>query len=329
MTMSNPQWQEAVDAIRSAQTILVVAHISPDGDAIGSLLGLTESLKQIGKIVTGALDDGVPDYLSFIPNSDTIVSEIAEDEFDLLIVTDCGDMQRAGQVGTDGQEYSQKTINIDHHPTNPHFGDINLVIPTAVSATEIVFDLLSLMEYDMSDDVAYALLVGLVTDTLGFRVSSTTARTLEIAQTLMQKNAPLAEIMARTLNSHAYAEIELWKSAFSTVQLDDGLISATITINDVKQAGLDKMTDGGLVSHLVNVDEAYVSVVFKEQPENKVEVSFRSKVGFDVGTLARDLGGGGHTQASGCTIVGPLEDIRARVLPLARQVVEQGVSSLV
>ena len=112
-----------------------------------------------------------------------------------MISTDASDMERSGQVGASGFAHSKTILNIDHHVTNTGFGDIHLVVPTAVSATEIVFDLLSYMDHDISDDTAYALLVGLVTDTLGFRVSSVTGRTLEIAQTLMQKNAPLSEII--------------------------------------------------------------------------------------------------------------------------------------
>jgi len=328
MTIKHPQWQDAVEAIHSAQTVLVVAHVSPDGDAIGSLLGLTESLKLMGKTVTGALDDGVPDYLSFIPKTETIVTEIIEGEFDLMISTDSSDMERSGKVGAYGFAHSQTIINIDHHATNTGFGDIHLVVPSAVSATEIVFDLLSYMKHDISEDAAYALLAGLVTDTLGFRINSVTSRTLEIAQSLMQKNASLSTIMQRTLNSRAYQEIELWKSALSSVELQAGVISANITLADIENAGLDKPTDGGLVSYLVNVNEAKVSVVFKEQPENKVEVSFRSKYGYDVATVALELGGGGHKQASGCTVDGSMEEVRERVLPMAQNAVEQGASEL-
>ena len=101
-----------------------------------------------------------------------------------------------------------------------------------------------------------------------------------------------------------------------------------MTLDDIKAVGLDKPTDGGLVSYLINVNEAKVSVVFKEQPDNKVEVSFRSKYGYDVASVAFELGGGGHKQASGCTVDGSLQEVRARVLPMAHQAVEQGVSEL-
>lgn len=327
MTYNNPQWQEAVDAIHSAQTILVVSHVSPDGDAIGSLLGMTTALQQIGKTVTGALDDSVPAYLAFTPNSGSIVNTLSGD-FDLMISVDSSDEERTGKIGEYGRQHSQTVINLDHHPTNTGFGDIHLVVPTAVSACEIVFDLLGYMGHDISEETAYVLLLGMVTDTLGFRVDSTTPRTLEIAQALMQKNAPLPEIMIKTLSSRSYEDVRLWKSSYPSVQLDNGLIYARVTQEDLKEAGLEKAGDGGLVSHLVNVNEAFVSVVFKELPNEQVEIGFRSKKGFNVGSLAFTLGGGGHTQASGCTVDGRLDEVIKRVIPMAHQVVADGISQI-
>lgn len=323
MSYSTPQWDAAASAIHDAQTILVVSHVSPDGDAIGSLLGMTTTLKALGKTIVGALDDEIPNYLAFIPQSDTIVQTVS-DEFDLMISVDASDEVRTGSVGDYGRNHSKTVINLDHHPTNTGFGDIHLVVPTAVSACEIVFDLITHMGLDISEDTAYVLLVGMVTDTLGFRVDSTTARTLAVAQALMEKNAPLPQIMARTLNSRDYESVIVWKAAYPSVQLDGQVIYGTITLQDIQSSGLDKVSDGGLVSHLVTVNEARVSVVFKEQPNNQVEISFRSKKGYDVGSLAFSLGGGGHTQASGCTVDGTLDEVKARVLPMAHQVVAEG-----
>lgn len=134
--------------------------------------------------------------------------------------------------------------------------------------------------------------------------------------------------MAQTLNRMPYQEVVLWKLVFPGVEMSDGLIHAAITRDNIAQAGLETMTDGGLVSHLVNVDQAKVSVVFKELPDNQVEVGFRSKPGYDVASLALQLGGGGHTQASGCTLDGTLTQARKLVLPLAQQVVSAGSSRL-
>lgn len=319
-----PQWQAAADAIEAAQSILVVSHIAPDGDAIGSLLGIAETLRARGKDVSAAIDDGVPAELRFVPGSESIASAVSTGEFDLLIAVDSSDLSRIGEAGAYGLANSKSAINLDHHPTNTGYGDIHLIVPEAVAAVEIVYDFLRFMACDVSTEVACALLTGLVTDTQGFRISATNSRTLAIAQDLMQRGASLSQIMANTLNSRPYHEVELWKQVLPSVKLERGLICATIRQCDIDRAGLKSMSDGGLVSYLVNVVQAKVSVVFKELPENQVEVGFRAKPGYDVASLALQLGGGGHTLASGCTVNGTLQQAQATVLPLAREVIAQG-----
>jgi phosphoesterase RecJ-like protein len=319
-----PQWQAAADAIDAAQSILAVSHIAPDGDAIGSLLGIAETLRARGKEVTAAIDDGVPAELRFIPGSESILPALSNSEFDLLITVDSSDLSRIGRVGAYGLEHSQRAINLDHHPTNTRYGDIHLIVPDAVAAVEIVYDFLAFMGCEVATDVAIALLTGLVTDTQGFRISATNSRTLEIAQDLMQRGASLSQIMANTLNSRPYQEVELWKLVLPSVRLERGLIYAAIRQCDIERVGLETMADGGLVSYLVNVVQAKVSVVFKELSDNQVEVGFRAKPGYDVASLAFQLGGGGHTLASGCTVDGTLQQAQDTVLPLARQVIAQG-----
>ncbi len=321
---AEPQWQAAADAIDAAQSILVVSHIAPDGDAIGSLLGIAHSLRARGKEVSAAIDNGVPAELRFIPGSETILPAVSAGEYDLLIAVDSSDLSRIGKAGAYGLENSQCAINLDHHPTNTRYGDIHLIVPDAVAAVEIVYDFLAFMACEVSTDVAFALLTGLVTDTQGFRISATNSRTLSIAQDLMQRGASLSQIMANTLNSRPYQEVELWKLVLPSVRLDRGLIFATIRQCDIDRAGLESMSDGGLVSYLVNVAQAKVSAVFKELPNNQVEVGFRAKPGYDVASLAFQLGGGGHTLASGCTLTGTLQQAQDTVLPLAREVIAQG-----
>ena len=145
----------------------------------------------------------------------------------------------------------------------------------------------------------------------------------------MSLGAPLSQIMAQTLNRRSIKEVELWKLALPSMRLKNGLIYATIRQRDLKEAGMGKAGDGGLVSYLVTVDQARISVVFKELPERKVEVGFRAKPGYDVASLAFQLGGGGHTLASGCTIDGSLQQVEAMVLPLAHQAIAEGAGSLV
>ena len=324
----DPQWQAAADAIAAAQTILVVSHIEPDGDAVGSLLGIAAYLRSANKRVTAVIDDGVPSELAFIPGSETILPSLSAGQFDLMIALDSSDITRIGASGAYGLANCGQVINLDHHPTNTKFGDIHLIVPAAVAATEIIYDFLCFIGWELTLEAAYALLTGLVTDTQGFRINATSSRTLEIAQALMRAGAPLSKIMAQTLNRRPFAEVALWKRALSSLRLEQGLISASISASDINQAGLDKMTDGGLVSYLVNVEEAQVSVVFKALADGVVEVGFRAKPGFDVASLALKLGGGGHTLASGCTLKGSLEEVKERVLPLAHQVIAQGTKPL-
>jgi len=326
-TIESP-WQAAADAIEAARTILAISHIAPDCDAVGSLLGISETMRGLGKDGTAVIDDGAPPGLKFVPGSGAILSSIEAGEFDLMIAVDSSDIERIGVAGAYGMAHSKKIINLDHHPTNTRYGDINLVVSHAVAAAEVVFDLINYIGCPLTEAAAYALLTGLVTDTLGFRISATKERTLEIAQALMQKGAPLAQIMARTLNRRPYKEVNLWKLALPSVELRAGLIHATITRENIAQAGLHAMTDGDLVNHLVNVDQAKISIILKELPDEQVEVGFRSKPGYDVASLAAQLGGGGHRQASGCTMDGTLAQARGTVLPLAHQVISAGDSGL-
>ncbi|MCY3834198.1 MAG: bifunctional oligoribonuclease/PAP phosphatase NrnA [Chloroflexi bacterium] len=325
---AEPAWQTAREAVEAAETVLLVSHIAPDGDAVGSLLGLAGPLREAGKAVTLAIDDGVPPDLRFIPQSDTVLPQLDSGHYDLMISLDSSDLERIGQVGAYGMANSSTVINLDHHPTNTRFGDIHLIVPEAVAAVEIVYDFIDYIGADLSPDPAFALLTGLVTDTQGFRISATNSRTLEIAQTLMSKGAPLPVIMAQTLNRRSFAEVALWKLALPSVRLKRGLIYATIRQRDLRQAGLATTGDGGLVSYLITVDQAKVSVVFKELPDNKVEIGFRAKPGYDVASLAYQLGGGGHTLASGCTLDGSLQQAQTAVLPLAHRAIAEGAASL-
>jgi phosphoesterase RecJ-like protein len=322
-------WIEATQALQNAQNIIVVTHQRPDGDAIGSLLGLGNAIRGMGKNITCAVDDGVPEFLQFLPYSDTIVSELQAGAWDLLITTDIADQKRAGLVGEYAFAHSQTVINIDHHPTNPRFGDFHLVHDFATSAAEVVFDWWQHMGLAYGKDVAQPLLTGLVTDTLGFRTSSTTARTLEVANQLMQRGASLTEIMARTMASQTAQEFELWKRILPNAILDGEVVYASVTQADAEAVGLEDTTDAGLVEFLVNINEAMVSAIFKERPDNQVGISLRAKRGYNVAEVAKHFGGGGHIQAAGATVDGTLDEIRQRALPLLHLATQKGKLDIV
>ena len=239
-----------------------------------------------------------------------------EGEWELMISLDASDEERTGDVGIYGRAHSQRVINIDHHPTNTRFGDLFLLEPDAVSTTQIVQEWLEQMQQPLTPVSAVPLLTGLVTDTQGFRTSNVRPETLGYAQKLMEAGASLTSITQRTLGSTPYQNIQLWKYVLPSVELKNGVISASVTQENVRQAHLQEITDGGLVEYLVTANEAMISVVFKELVDGRVELGFRCKPGYDVAKVAFSLGGGGHKQASGATVDGPLEAAKARVMPL-------------
>ncbi|MEO8606738.1 MAG: bifunctional oligoribonuclease/PAP phosphatase NrnA [Chloroflexota bacterium] len=322
------QWAEATEAVKGAASILVVTHMSPDGDAIGSLLGLTLALREMGKKVDAVVDGGVPDFLRYLTGANTVQGKLKRGKWDVMISSDASDEERTGLAGEYGRKHSGKVINLDHHPTNTYFGDLFLVLPQAVSATEIVYRWLKFMEHPFSVDVASALLTGLVTDTMGFRTNNVVGETMGIAQQLMDAGALLYEITQRTMVSKPFRDLNLLSYAFPSVKLTGNIISGIVTQEDLKHAGQIDATDGGLVSQLITANEAVIAVVYKELSDNKVELSFRSKPGFDVGSVAFGLGGGGHKQASGATIDGPLDAAIARVTALLEAAAAQGTALL-
>jgi len=322
--MLTTQWAEATSAILAAERILVVTHISPDGDAIGSALGLANQLRAQGKTVTVAVDGGTPPFLKFLPGAEQIQPELRAGTWDVMISTDASDEIRTGDAGAYGRANSRQVINLDHHTTNTGFGDIMLVDPEAASAAEVVYAWWQTAGFTIIREVAVPLLAGLVTDTLGFRTSSTTPRTLETAQHLMAAGASLPEITARTLETRPYAVVKVWQKVLPSIKLDKGVISAVIRREDLQVDGLDPDEEIGLVGWLRQVDEAMVGVVFTEQEDGTVKLSMRSKRGYDVAQVALMLGGGGHKQASGATVVGSLDAVRDRVMPLLIAAVQQG-----
>ena len=324
-SIEKTNWEAAAEALNRVQSILVVSHVFPDGDAVGSLLGLGNALRQMGKTVDLAIDGGVPESFAFLPGSENVMGELAVGSWDLMISVDASDEERAGNVGVYGRQNSQSVINLDHHVTNTLFGDIFLVDSNAVAATEIVYRWLQWMKFPISANVAIPLLTGLVTDTLGFRTSNVNEDSLAIAQDLMKAGAFLSEITERALDIRPFSLVNLWKEALQSVTLSElGIVVAEITQADYARSGASSDTDVGLAGFLIRVNEARISAVFREVGDGNITLSFRSKPGFDVGQVAFALGGGGHKQASGATIPGPLKAAKDRVLPLLEEAAQNG-----
>jgi phosphoesterase RecJ-like protein len=317
-------WTKANDLVAGAGSILVLTHVGPDGDAIGSMLGLAHALECAGKSVITAVDGGVPGDLVFIPGSASVQAALDGLAVDLVIAVDCGDASRMGEVGQVALNSGAPLINLDHHRTNTQFGVANLVDLATVAAAEGVLDWLDHMGIELDSATAYCLLTGLVTDTLCFRTDNVSSDTLGKAQRLMAHGAPLAEIVQRTVGRKSYAGLRLWSLVLPTVRLEDRVIWAVITQAMFKEVGYSGWDDAGLVSTLAQTEEAYISAVFKEKPDGRIEIGFRAVPGFDTANVAVVLGGGGHKLASGATVHEPLDTLVPRVIEMLKAEVRRG-----
>ena len=312
-----------LDGIREGQTFLCVSHVSPDGDAVGSLLGMGWILHALGKTATLALQDPVPDGLEILPGAETIVDVYGVgDDYDRIICLDASSIDRMGTIYRPAHEQTPLYV-IDHHATNTNFGVINWVEPECAAVCQMLLYLAQALGVQIEKPLAECLLTGLVTDTLCFRTSNTDARVLEAATIFMQAGADLSEITQQTLNRRPFAVLQVWGKALTNVQLEEGVIWAKVSRAQIEEIG-DLDLDPGLSSTLITAIEADISAVFTEkfnaEGSPEIECSFRAKPGFNVGDIAFELGGGGHPAASGCTIPGTLDEVIETVVPKLKTV---------
>jgi len=300
------------ERIQAADRILVISHVAPDGDAVGSLLGLGGLLRAQGKQATLALQDAVPEQYTWLPGAEGIVRQV-EGAYDLVISVDCSDLSRLGRL-YQGELISLPLINIDHHITNTRFGALNWVEPASAATAQMVFTLARALNWKVTQPVAECLLAGLVTDTRSFRTSNVDGAALQAALDLVRAGASLSQIARRTLDQRPWSSMKLWAQAIVDAQLQDGVLWTAVTRE--MQHRWDVLNDGfsGLANFLAGVREAEVVVVFTEQSNGTVDVGMRAAPGTDVSQIALKLGGGGHPQASGCTLAGSLAEVQAQVL---------------
>lgn len=329
---TQPPIERAAQLIRRSGAILAMTHTTPDADAIGSLLGLTLALRSIGLTATPASSDDVPARFRTLPGYSSIVTRI-DARPDLLIALDCGDRERMGNL-VGGPEWNAgrlPILNLDHHVTNTRFGQVNWVDVDATSTSEIVLSLVDRLSIPLTADIATNLLYGVVGDTLGFRTPHTTPRGMECAMRLMAAGANLSEIMDNLFNRRPFAMLCLWAKALEAMRLEPaaGPNHARILWTQIgkearRACATGDVSNSGLSSFLISADEADVAAVIAEKDDGQIDVSLRSKAGFDVAQAAVMLGGGGHAPAAGATIAGPLDVAVEKVLAALRSIQRTG-----
>jgi phosphoesterase RecJ-like protein len=317
--------------IERALRILVVAHVAPDGDAIGSMLGLGRLLEAQGKMVTLACEDPVPDDMKYLPGSEHIVPSV-NGWYDLVISLDCSDRRRIGNLldappaqASHHDLASVPLINIDHHVTNVLFGTVNWVDPDSVATAQMVLALADAMRWQLDAETATCLLNGIVTDTRSFRTGNVDESAMAAVLRLMRAGASLPHVARQALDLRPLATVRLWGDAVVRLQLEEvtgypsgGILWTEVTREMRRDRGVAEKDVSGLANFLSGVREAGVVLVFTERDNDEIDVSMRAAPGIDVSAVALSLGGGGHPRAAGTTLCGPLREIRERVLSAVR-----------
>jgi phosphoesterase RecJ-like protein len=310
-------------AVDQANHILLITHVAPDGDAIGSITATGLAMRQLGKQVTLMCDDPSPPRFNYLSLVDRLSAKYdSEANYDLIIALDCGDADRMGNVFRHLSNPYTPLINIDHHITNTNFGSINIV-NGANSTTEILFDLFPTLGVSLTQEIAMSLLTGLVTDTLGFRTNGVTPHTLITAGKLMEVGADLPLIMTQGLILKPISTLMLWKKGLNNMRLDNGLIWSSVSAKERREIGHMASSSSGLVNVLAEVQPAAMSAVLLEMDDGSISVGFRCRPPYKVSELAMNLGGGGHDLASGCTLEGPLEKAESLVVGMAKESIQQ------
>jgi bifunctional oligoribonuclease and PAP phosphatase NrnA len=299
------------ERLEKSKNIVIASHVRPDGDAIGSLLGIGLALRDAGKSVQMVLVDGVPSSFKHLEGSELILKEPIG-EHDTFITVDSADFKR---VGKPFENFGQPDINIDHHKTNEKFGKLNLIESEEVATAAILARHLPEWGYTITKPIAAALLTGIVTDTLGFRTSNTNPSALRLCAMLMETGVEMDELYMKALVNKTFPAAKYWGAGLSRLEQKDGIVWATLTLDDRKESGYSGNDDADLINMISAIEGHKVGMIFVEQSDHHVKISWRAlQPGIDVSPVAKYFKGGGHAAAAGADIPGTLSDIQPLVL---------------
>jgi bifunctional oligoribonuclease and PAP phosphatase NrnA len=298
-------------SFQKGKRILITAHIRPDGDAIGSSLALALGFSNLGKEVQVVSSDGLPSVYQKLPGFNLVAPQ-AKGEFDLVICLDSSEKKRTGST-LDG--FGIPDVVIDHHLTFTDFGRLNLIDPQAAATSSILVKYMPSWGMPLTKDIATNLMTGLITDTIGFRTTSTTPEVLRQAATLLELGVDMTSVYFDNLLRRTMPEARYWGSGLMKLQQTDGIIWTTLSLSDRKAAGYEGNDDADLINILTSIDAMDMAIVFVEQEPGKIKVSWRGiATDIDVSKIASRFQGGGHKAAAGAEISGGLDEVQKKVV---------------
>lgn len=302
------------EEVNKAESILIVTHENPDGDAMGSSLALYNALKLYGKNPELV----VPEYsrtFKFLPGTEEIKKECSKDVYDLAISVDAATLKILGNLGTNFENAKSKVV-IDHHGSNTMFGDYNYVNPDAPACSQLLIVILEYFNIEINKEIGTCILTGIITDTGGFKYSTVTAETFEFVAWLLSKGVNVSNIYKQVLQVRTKSNFELNKIAMDRLELlENGKIAFTyITIQDEEKVNAETGDHEGLVDIGRDIEGVEVSIFIREKVGKGLRISLRSNDYVNVSDIAILFGGGGHPRAAGCSIQGNIEQAKEKIL---------------
>jgi len=303
---TSPEIRQIVEAIHARQRFVLSSHSRPDGDSIGSQLAMAYALRALGKDVEVINADPAPPPLMAFPGvPDVRIAPHADGEFDAAIIMECGDLARTGVAGLE----RFFVVNIDHHPGNSRFGQINWFDPGAAACGEMVFDLVCALGVSLTVEMATHIYLAILTDTGSFHYSGISPRTFDICREALLAGVDPVLVARNVYDSNNLGRLKLFGAVLSAMQIDPAGRIAIVYVNHemARAAGGTYDDTEGLVNLPLTVKEIQAVVFFKQAEGDQYRVSMRSKGLIDVGAVAKEFGGGGHRNAAGCTVTGAIE----------------------
>jgi len=323
--MTQSTLAEIGGVIRTHQRFVVLSHVRPDGDALGSQLALALSLQKLGKEVTVWNEDGLLEKYNFLPGGERLIRPASEpQDFDIAVALDTATQNRLGTAG-ESVRHVKAWINIDHHPSNPGYGDLVYIDPTSPATGQIIFELIRSEQLPMDLAIAENLFVAISTDTGSFQYPNTTSRTFEIGAELVRCGVDVGHVSQLLYENYPRRRAELLRELLGTMRFEAGgkVASFSLSLKVAAELGVKPEDNEGLIDHLRAIHGVIVAVFFEELIDGKVRVSMRSKSeDVDVSAICQKFGGGGHKLAAGARVRGTLAEVEQRLVQAICEVID-------
>jgi len=318
--LSSQQIDSLRDFIKERDGFTIIAHISPDGDAIGSSLALLWLLKKLGKLAEAVCNDPIPAIYAFLPMAEAMLLPENAAGYENVITVDCADKSRLGSASAIF-DAAECTYNIDHHPTNDAYAQRNAIDSDAAATGELIYRLTKSFGIEIDADFASCLYTALMTDTGNFAYSNTTAETMRIAGDLLGAGADGYELNLRIYRNTSLERLMLLRQAIGNLKLyEDGRVGITsLSRKEIEDSGAREDDTEGMVDCVRDIESVEIAVFIKQGSACGWKVSLRSKLCADVGAVAAGMGGGGHERAAGYTADGQLDAVWANALARAKE----------